>query len=113
MWKSCQEKTGVLDTKCCGEVVVSVYVSWYVCESYVSRFGPSFSFYPTILIFFAVPSCEFAKRRGGGSPPARFGFGFSLDLPFGFLFHKTATPFAQFCIVEHARATTIDFHPRL
>src|ERR1700689_4829496 len=51
MWKSCQEKTGLLDTKCCGESVVSVYVSWYVCETYVGPFALYFSFSQTILFF--------------------------------------------------------------
>src|SRR5580704_2868004 len=51
MWKSCQEKTALPHTKCCGEVVVSVYVSWYVCESYVDRFAANFPLSQTILFF--------------------------------------------------------------
>src|SRR5271170_3050462 len=60
--------------------------------------------------FFAARSYEFAKRRGGGSPPARFGFWFSPDSRFDFLVREHVTPYTQFRIVEHARATTIDFH---
>src|ERR1700689_1080669 len=107
MWKSCQEKTGLSDTKCCGERVVSVYVSWYVCETYVDRFAANFPFWKRFNSFATSPCAQEAYRcdpepafqgehfcRGGGSPPARIGFGCSSAS--GFLFRNHLTPRTQF-----------------
>src|SRR5580704_19642903 len=124
MWKSCQEKTALPHTKCCGEVVVSVYVSWYVCESYVDRFAANFPFSKHFYFFAAPPNFLTMNSRVQEAlcchpePPSgvrdlhlfflslgRFGFGFSFAPAFRIC--KQVTRHTHFRIVEHARATTI------